>query len=110
MRGVVPKGVTLPLGAMRVIGLPACSPSRAAMPAPMMTCSPLSKLSSAWGLSLLDTVVRPARSARRSPRTTTPRLTPFWLAITSPSTTGAARVTPGTARMRAATASKSFRA
>ena len=39
------------------------------------------------------------------PRTSTPVLTPFWLAITWPSTIGAARVTPGTARTRRASAS-----
>jgi hypothetical protein len=39
------------------------------------------------------------------PRTITPRLVSFWLAITWPSTTGVARTTPGTFMTRAVTAS-----
>ena len=103
MRGVVPNGVTLPLGAIRVMAPPGREAQLLRQPrADDHASSPLSKCASAPGDKVLGNDGEACEIGARACRAPcTPGLTPFWLAITWPSTIGAARVTPGTARSRA---------
>ncbi len=75
----------------------------------MITLSPSANMESASGVSVLETVVRFLRSPARMPRTTTPGETPPPDASAWPSTMGATRSTPGTARTRPAIVSKFIR-
>ncbi len=109
MRGVTPNGVTLPRGAISVIEPPGAMSSLAARRAPMITLSPPLNMASASGVSELETAVRSLRSPARMPRTTTPGEVPPPEASAWPSMIGATWTTPGTARTRAATASKLVR-
>src|SRR5258708_6926398 len=90
MRGVVPNGVTAPLGATRVTIMPGTKPRRSASLAPRMTESPSSKPSSAPEDSVEETVVSFFRSSVSSPRTSAPKDAPSVFTRTWPSMIGVA--------------------
>ena len=105
---MVPNAVAAPCGETRVIVLPTRRPNLVARPTPTATASSPRKSSSDPTRTLWATAPMRLRSSWRMPRTSAPAdWPPSAESSTWPSTTGVVETTPGTARMRAAVASKS---